>query len=70
MFSRRRFLTIAAASTGLAITGGDLLTQAVANASPLVRPGGSRGIKHVVILMTEKSSFLAAPIRQSSPAWT
>ena len=46
MFSRRRFLQIAAASTGLAITGGDLLSQAVANASPLIRPNGSRGIEH------------------------
>src|ERR1700728_2646105 len=57
MFSRRRFLQIAAASTGLAITGGDLLSQAVANASPLIRPGGSRGIRHVVILMMENRSF-------------
>jgi phospholipase C len=57
MFSRRRFLQIAAASTGLAITGGDLLSQAVANASPLIRPNGSNGIEHVVILMMENRSF-------------
>src|SRR6516225_8628211 len=57
MFSRRRFLQIAAASSGLAITGGDLLSQAVANASPLVRPDGSRGIRHVVVLMMENRSF-------------
>src|ERR1700743_2794876 len=57
MFSRRRFLQIAAASSGLAITGTDLLSQAVANASPLVRPNGSRGIEHVVILMMENRSF-------------
>ena len=57
MFSRRRFLQIAAASTGLAVTGTDLLSQAVANASSMVRPGGSRGIKHIVILMMENRSF-------------
>jgi phospholipase C len=57
MFSRRRFLQIAAASSGLAITGTDLLSQAVANASPLIRPNGSRGIEHVVILMMENRSF-------------
>src|ERR1700744_2119649 len=57
MFSRRRFLQIAAASTGLAITGGDLLSQAVANASPLIRPNGSNGIEHVAILMMENRSF-------------
>jgi phospholipase C len=57
MFSRRRFLQIAAASSGLAITGGDLLSQAAANASPLIRPNGSRGIRHVVILMMENRSF-------------
>ncbi|HEX6967251.1 MAG TPA: alkaline phosphatase family protein [Micromonosporaceae bacterium] len=57
MFSRRRFLQIAAASSGLAITGSDLLSQAVANASPLIRPNGSRGIEHVVILMMENRSF-------------
>ena len=57
MFSRRRFLQIAAASTGLAVTGTDLLSQAVANASSMVRPGGSRGVKHIVILMMENRSF-------------
>ena len=57
MLSRRKFLQIAAASTGLAITGADLLSQAVANASPMLRPNGSRGIKHVVILMMENRSF-------------
>ena len=57
MFSRRRFLQIAAASSGLAITGSDLLSQAVANASPLIRPNGSHGIRHVVILMMENRSF-------------
>jgi phospholipase C len=57
MLSRRKFLQIAAASTGLAITGADLLSQAVANASTTLRPSGSRGIKHVVILMMENRSF-------------
>ena len=57
MFSRRRFLQIAAASTGLAVTGTDLLSQAAANASSMIRPNGSRGISHVVILMMENRSF-------------
>jgi phospholipase C len=57
MFSRRRFLQIAAASTGLAVTGSDLLSQAVANASSMIRPNGSHGIRHVVILMMENRSF-------------
>ncbi len=57
MFSRRRFLQIAAASSGLAVTGTDLLRQAVANASPLIRADGSNGIRHVVILMMENRSF-------------
>jgi phospholipase C len=57
MLSRRRFLLISAASSGLAITGTDLLSQAVANASSTLRPGGSRGVKHVVILMMENRSF-------------
>jgi phospholipase C len=57
MLSRRRFLQIAAASSGLAVTGADLLSQAVANASPTIRPDGSRGIRHIVILMMENRSF-------------
>ena len=57
MFSRRKFLQIAAASSGIVITGTDLLNQAVANASPAVRAGGSRGIRHIVILMMENRSF-------------
>jgi phospholipase C len=57
MLTRRRFLQIAAASSGLAVTGTDLLAQAVANASSTIRPGGSRGIRHIVILMMENRSF-------------
>src|SRR6202050_3570450 len=57
MFSRRKFLQIAAASSGSAITGTDLLNQAVANASSTVRADGSRGIRHIVILMLENRSF-------------
>jgi len=57
MLSRRRFLQISAASSGLAITGTELLGQAVANASSTIRPNGSRGIRHVVILMMENRSF-------------
>ena len=57
MLSRRRFLQIAAASSGLAVTGADLLSQAVANASPAILANGSRGVSHVVILMMENRSF-------------
>src|SRR5580658_5020822 len=57
MLSRRRFLQISAASSGLAITGTELLGQAVANASSTIRPRGSNGIEHVVILMMENRSF-------------
>src|SRR5271155_729544 len=57
MLPRRKFLQIAAASSGLAITGTDLLGQAVANASSTVRANGSQGIRHVVILMMENRSF-------------
>jgi len=57
MLSRRRFLQIAAASSGLAVTSADLLDQAVANASSEIRPDGSRGIRHVVVLMMENRSF-------------
>jgi hypothetical protein len=42
MFSRRKFLQIAAASSGLGITGTDLLRQAAANASSTIRADGSR----------------------------
>jgi phospholipase C len=57
MFSRRKFLQIAAASSGIAITGTDLLNQALANASSTVRADGSRGIRHIVVLMMENRSF-------------
>jgi phospholipase C len=57
MLSRRKFLQIAAASSGLAITGTDLLNQAVANASTTVHADGSNGIRHIVILMMENRSF-------------
>jgi phospholipase C len=57
MLTRRRFIQIAAASSGLAVTANDLLSQAVANASSTLRPDGSRGIRHIVILMMENRSF-------------
>jgi phospholipase C len=57
MLSRRKFLQIAAASTGLAVSGTELLAQAAARASSSIRPGGSRGIRHIVVLMMENRSF-------------
>jgi phospholipase C len=57
MLSRRKFMQIAAASTGLAVTGTDLLAQAAASASAAIRPNGSHGIRHIVVLMMENRSF-------------
>jgi phospholipase C len=57
MLNRRKFLQISAASSGLAVTGTDLLSRAVANASSTVTSAGSRGVRHVVILMMENRSF-------------
>lgn len=58
MLSRRKFLQITAASAGLAVTGPNLLARAAANASPTrLKPDGSRGVQHVVILMMENRSF-------------
>jgi phospholipase C len=45
------------ASTGVAVTGPALLSRAVANASPGLRPHGSGGVEHVVVLMMENRSF-------------
>src|ERR1700685_3424537 len=57
MLNRRKFLQIAAVSSGLAITGTDLPSQTVATASSTVRADGSRVIRHIVILMMENRSF-------------
>ena len=57
MLTRRKFLQISAASSGLAITGTELLSRAVANASSTIRADGSAGVRHVVILMMENRSF-------------
>src|ERR1051326_3590383 len=56
MLTRRLFLQLMGAS-GVAMTASDLLSQAVANASPAVRAGGSGGVEHVVVLMLENRSF-------------
>jgi phospholipase C len=45
------------ASTGAAITGSQLLSQAAASAAPALTPHGSNGVQHVVILMMENRSF-------------
>jgi phospholipase C len=44
-------------ASGVALTGSELLSQAVANAAPARLPDGSNGVKHVVILMMENRSF-------------
>ncbi len=57
MLTRREFLQIVAASAGVAVTGTELLSRAVASASPALTPGGSRGVRHIVVLMMENRSF-------------
>jgi phospholipase C len=57
MLTRRTFLQLMGASTGAAITGSQLLSQAAASAAPALTPHGSDGVEHVVILMMENRSF-------------
>jgi phospholipase C len=57
MLTRRKFLQLTGASTGLALSGSELLAQAVARAAPARFPRGSNGIEHVVVLMMENRSF-------------
>ena len=45
------------ASSGLAISGSQLLSQTVARANPARLPRGSNGVEHVVVLMMENRSF-------------
>jgi phospholipase C len=45
------------ASTGLAVTGSELLSRAAAGATTAPHPHGSRGVEHVVVLMMENRSF-------------
>jgi phospholipase C len=44
-------------STGLALTGSELLAKTAASAAPAHFPHGSNGIQHVVVLMMENRSF-------------
>jgi phospholipase C len=57
MLTRRTVLQLMAASTGLAITGTEMLAQTAANAAPALSPNGSNGIEHIVVLMMENRSF-------------
>ncbi|MGW0628757.1 alkaline phosphatase family protein [Streptomyces sp. NPDC002758] len=58
MLTRRMFLQLMSASAGLAtVSGAELLNSAVASATPSIRPNGSNGIEHVVVLMMENRSF-------------
>src|SRR5262249_19337240 len=57
MLTRRTFLQLMGASTGVALTGSEFLSQAVANAAPTLTPDGSNGVEHVVVLMMENRSF-------------
>jgi phospholipase C len=57
MLTRRSFLRLTGASTGLAITGSEFLARTAAHAAPATFPRGSNGIQHVVVLMMENRSF-------------
>jgi len=57
MLTRRSFLQLMGASTGVAITGSEFLWQTAASAAPALAPHGSNGIEHVVVLMMENRSF-------------
>jgi len=52
------YLQLMSASAGFAaVTGPELLARAAADASPAIRPRGSNGVEHVVVLMMENRSF-------------
>jgi phospholipase C len=57
MLTRRTFLQLMGASTSLAITGSEFLSQTAASAAPALSPHGSGGVEHVVVLMMENRSF-------------
>ncbi|HXX68350.1 MAG TPA: alkaline phosphatase family protein [Polyangiaceae bacterium] len=57
MLTRRTFLRLLGASSGLALTGSEFLSRRMALAAPAKFPNGSNGIQHVVILMMENRSF-------------
>src|SRR5580658_6650720 len=57
MLTRRTFLQLMGASTGVALTGAEFLSQTAANAATARFPHGSDGIEHVVVLMMENRSF-------------
>jgi phospholipase C len=57
VLTRRTFLQLMGASTGLAISGSDLLSRAAAGAAPARLPHSSGGVEHVVVLMMENRSF-------------
>src|ERR1700761_1401096 len=57
MLTRRTFLQLMAASTGVALTGSEFLAQTAARATTALSPNGSNGIKHVAVLMMETRSF-------------
>jgi phospholipase C len=56
MLTRRKFLQLMSASTGVAVTGSQFLSQTAARATALF-PNGSNGVEHVVVLMMENRSF-------------
>jgi phospholipase C len=68
VLTRRKFLQIAAGSAGAAaISGTQLLAAAAASASPAAFPHGSRGIRHIVVLMLENRSFDTSSVGYPGP---
>src|SRR5215475_1997565 len=57
MLTRRTFLQLMGASTGVALTGAEYLSATAAQAATARFPDGSNGIQNVVILMMENRSF-------------
>jgi phospholipase C len=56
MLTRRLFLQLMGASTGMALTGPELLSRAAANAATR-SPADANGVEHIVVLMMENRSF-------------
>ncbi len=57
MLTRRKFLQAMGASAGLAAMGLDGTFRMASAAAAALRPNGSRGLEHVVVLMMENRSF-------------
>src|ERR1700740_3517500 len=57
MLTRRSFLQLMGASTGVALTGTEFLNMTADRGAAAHLPHGSNGVEHVVVLMMENRSF-------------